>query len=577
MFRRKARNAHFEPAMDAVPELSAGDYGGEPDAVVEPEAVVVATPEPQSCEYRHIGDEHGLLTVLVRVGDDPAPTAATLLIEAGGAVREAPSAAMSFHPSVGSARLIFVVPRDVSGHRDASLELAVGSGGRVPLPAPTFRAPVVAPQHDVDEVVGVALSGEQLLGVIELLEKRCVTAERAVDDMRARNGESRRLVQAWRESSDLRAMLDSRESAYRTHRDAIEAVQRGRDEYQAAAEAVQAELERRQDELEGATRRQTQLEGAVFELEERLGERGHMVSRLEQEIAALQNDLAATTELAEASEAVRVEQTDALAATSQALKELQTVSADRLEELEAEIAERGEAITHLRDELDRRATAIAQIEQELAERSEMIDRLQGDTEEIRGDRDRLRAVLSRLQDDLAGSIELAQSAEAAREEAQVVATRLREELETSREDAEATMASLREELLAARAEAQTTAARLVKELEASQAAAADAQGMLERERALYEGRFKVSADAERQLRGELRALRAELDSLRVGRDGGAPPPEPSTIEPSALVERTRTRQLTIEAQRAQVAELERQLEQIKQRSAQRQGVTPVGA
>jgi DNA repair exonuclease SbcCD ATPase subunit len=576
VFRRKARKAHFEPAKDAAPELAAGDSVGEPDAVVEPEAVVVATPEPQSCEYRHIGDEHALLTVLVRVGDAPAPTEATLLIDAGGAVREAPSAAASFHPSIGSARLIFVVPRDVSGYRDASLELAFGSAGRAELPAPAQHAALIAPQRDVDEVVGAALTGEQLLGVIELLEKRCVTAERAVGDMRARNSESRKLAQAWRESSDLRAMLDSRESAYRTHRDAIDAAQRARDEYQAAAETLQAELERRQAELAETTRRQTQLEGAVFELEERLGERGHLVTRLEQEIAELQNDLAATTELAEASEAVRVEQADELAATSHALEELQTVSADRLEDLEAEIAERGEAITRLHDELDRRTTAIAQIEQQLAERSETIDRLRGDTDEIRGDRDRLRAVLSRLQEDLATSIELAQSAEADREQAQVAAARLREELETTREDAKATMAVCGE-LATARDEAQTTAARLGKEIEASQAAAADAQGMLERERALYEGRINVSAEAERQVRGEIRALRAELDNLRVGRDGGAPAPQPSATEPSALAERTRTRQLTIEEQRAQVAELERQLEQIKQRAAQRQGVHAVGA
>ena len=566
MFRRQARKARLEPAMGSVPEMSAG--------------ISIPTPEPQSCEYRHIGDEHGLLTVLVRVGDAPAPTAATLLIEAGGAVCEAPSAATSFHASIDSARMIFIVPRDVSGYRDASLELAIGSGGRAALPAPAQRAPLVAPQRDVDEVVGAALTGEQLLGVIGLLEKRCVTAERAVDDMRARTSESLRLVQAWRESSDLRAMLDSREGAYRTHRDAIEAAQRGLDEYQAAAESVHAELERRQAELAEATRRQAQLEGAVFELEERLGERGHMATRLEQEVAELQNDLAATTELAQASEAVRMEQADELAAISQTVEELQSVSADQLEELEAEIAERGDAIARLRDDLDRRVTAIAQIEQELAERSDTIDRLQGDTAEIRRDRDRLRAVLGRLQEDLASSIELAQSAEAAREDAQVAAARLREELETTREDADATMANLREELTTARddlQDAQTTAARLGSELRASQAAAAEAQAMLDRERALYDGRINVSAEAEGKLRGELKALRRELDSLRVGRDGGAPASERPAGEPSALAERTRASRVTIEEQHAQVADLERQLELIKRRSAQRQDVTAVGA
>jgi hypothetical protein len=555
VFRRKARNGGVASTTDVASVVPAGERA----EFVAPEAVVVALPEPEACEYRQVGDEHGLLSVLVRVGDAPIPSAVKLLI---GTDREVLAAAASFNPTAGRGRLVFVVPRDVSGYRDTSLALAIGIGGPVDLPAPACLAPLGAAGCDVDEVVGAALTGAQLLGVIELLEKRCVTAERAVEDMRARYSDSRRLSQAWRESSDLRAMLDSREGVYRTHREAVEAAERARDEYQAAAHAVRVELERRQAELAEATRRQTQLDGAVFELEERLGERGHLVARLEQEIAELHNDLAATSELAEASEAVRVEQADELAATSQALEELQTVSADRLEDLEVEIAERGEAIAHLRDELDRRAAVIAQIEQQLAERADTIDRLQGDTAEIRADRDRLRGVLSRLQDDLAASIDLAQRAEAAREEAQLAATRLREELETTRADAD---------------DAQTTAARLGKELEASQAAAADAQGSLERERALYEGRITVSTEAERKMRSELMALRTELDSLRVGRESRAPAPVPPADDPCAAAERTRARQLTIAEQRAQVAALERQLDEIKQRSAHRNGTTPVGA
>src|SRR5215204_6005793 len=113
-----------------------------------------------SCDYRHIGERMALLTVELRTEDPAPPADARLQI---GTAEFAP-AATAVHPAAGLARLAFVVGRDEEAYGRTSLSLALGADAeRGVLPPPIRRAPVSAPDGDVDEVVASVLNGEQLL------------------------------------------------------------------------------------------------------------------------------------------------------------------------------------------------------------------------------------------------------------------------------------------------------------------------------------------------------------------------------------------------------------------------------
>jgi chromosome segregation ATPase len=438
---------------------------------------IEATVEVSSCDYRRFGDDRTLLSVELRaVGGLRAGI--RLRSQTPDQVRELQPAAVTLLPESASTLLLFVVDLGGLALDHARLELAIDGEPAVPLPVPSELRPFGTPgcDLDLDHAVASSLAGDQLQGVATMLERRCATAERALEDLRVESSEPRKLAQAYRECWELRTLLDDREDAYRQGNSIVEAADAARHDAESATEAVRTEL----DEVR-ADRDRIQTE-----LLEELEMRGDAIARLE----------AAVTESGAAVEAWAVEAERARTQLAEAV--------DRAEVLEAERDEAWSAGERLAADLAhwRGAAAAAHAKSDAAH-------------------ERLADAVARVA-----------------------------VLETQCDESDASASTVREELTASR--------ELLSETE----------GVLERERNLYEARIASGAESERTLRSRVDELEARLGEERSSR--GVLQRRKATIAQSfADAQRARLREATLDEQRTQVAALERQLEQIKQRSAER--------
>lgn len=198
----------------------------------------LAAPEPAersaaaaSCEYRHFGNDSALLIVAVRTHPSAVPGKAHLRLPAGDQV---PASAISFQPEAGLARIVFAVDRGVTLATGTVLELAIPPDLRVSVPEPVRRPAVGVPDGEREHAVAAAMAGAELAGLIDVLERRCAIAERVARDFQETRADATRLAQSYRETWEVRELLESREQAYLRSAGAVE-----------AAEAVQRDLEKK--------------------------------------------------------------------------------------------------------------------------------------------------------------------------------------------------------------------------------------------------------------------------------------------------------------------------------------------
>ena len=262
-----------ELTAPAVAEADAPE-AVEPEAI-EPEAVAPDAVEPAegiapeaeshddvptatSSEYRRVGDDLALLTVEIPTGDAGVAAAARLSAPDAVAVVHPEPSSVTIRPGADRARLVFVVDRHLPEHDG----LAIDAGPQLTfaVPAPVERPAIGDTRTDLSDAAVSGLVGEELFGLIAMLEKRCSVAERVAADFRAQPTEARKLVQAYREIWDLRALLDSREDTYRRSADAVQTAEKARDEAEAAAAAATAELDGLKDTV-------AKLEAAVADAE----------------------------------------------------------------------------------------------------------------------------------------------------------------------------------------------------------------------------------------------------------------------------------------------------------------------
>ena len=290
-FRRSA-SAH-DKAVPAEPETEAPEAPELPDPLEPQDSAPEPEPEPHvefdaaaSAEYRRVGDDLALLTIEIPTRDAAGAAAAELVAPEGVAIAHPAPIAVTLQPEAGLARLVFAVGRHLPPSAGDRLAIAAGPHARFTVPAPVLRPAVGAEETDIGDATVSTLAGEELFGLVTMLEKRCSVAERIAEDFRAQPTESQKLAQAYREVWDVRALLDSREETYRRSAETVEAAEAGlaasvaeadelaheRDDAQATADLLGGELEATRAAVEEwsaeAERARTHLAAAVERAEE---------------------------------------------------------------------------------------------------------------------------------------------------------------------------------------------------------------------------------------------------------------------------------------------------------------------
>ena len=343
---------------------------------VEP---VPAAAAIETCEYRPFGDEHATLTVVLR-GHNVAPGADLQLAAAPGSTHAevAPSAVAIIG---GSVRVTFVVGRLVARVADHVLELLIGSGSALRLPAPTELPPIGWAGGDgFETAVAGTIRGEELSALINLFERRATIAERVIADQREGVEYPQRLAQAYRETAELRSLLDDRESAHRDSAAIVEAAEAARTEHEERAAAAETALEELKDEYERSN----------TELKEELELRARAIEALETELVDCR---AALDEWAAEAGRAGDQLAEAVAQVESLADDCNTLRA----QLEAAQAER--------DELDetRRATedANAHARREIEDTQARADALARELDESRAHAQKLESKLAASQELLA--------------------------------------------------------------------------------------------------------------------------------------------------------------------------------
>src|SRR3954447_15662598 len=204
----------------------------------------------RSAEYRHFGDDSALLTVAVQAHAKSLPGEARLICSDG---REVSASAVTFQPDGGLARLGFAVDRRVAGARGASLKVVIGAELPILVPEPVKRSAIGVPDAELDHAMAAGVAGDELAGLLRVLERRASIAERIASDSREQRSDSVKVAQAYREIWEVRDLLESREDAYRRSAEEVDAATAAQRDAEAAAAAARAELEDVRAESQAAT------------------------------------------------------------------------------------------------------------------------------------------------------------------------------------------------------------------------------------------------------------------------------------------------------------------------------------
>jgi hypothetical protein len=360
------RSARAQEHTEAVAPLEAVPLEiALPEAVEPPRPVEVLA--AASSEYRRVGDDLALLTVEVAADAAAAAIAELVGPEPGRVAYPAPTS-VTIQPAAGLARLTFVVDRHLPARAGDSLVIAAGPDLSFTVPPPVQRPAIGSPETEIGDAAVATLAGEELFGLITMLEKRCSVAERVAADFRAGPTDAVKLAQAYREIWDVRAMLDSREDTYRRSAELVEAAEAAlraqiaesdelaaeRDDARAAAEQLGSELDQTRAAVEEwsaeAERARASLAAAVARAEELETERDEALA------LALEYETEATD--ARAAAAASAEQVGSAAA------EL-AVAAEHAESLERERDEAYAGVDSLMEQIQDARHAAAEAESRL--------------------------------------------------------------------------------------------------------------------------------------------------------------------------------------------------------------------
>ena len=330
---------------------------------------VHGTATARSAEYRHFGDDSALLTVAVQAHATALPGEARLIASDG---REVTACAVTFQPEGGLARLVFAVDRGVAAALGASLKVVIGAGLPIVVPEPVKRAAIGVPDAELDHAIAAGVAGDELAGLLRVLERRATIAERIASDAREKRSDSVKVAQAYREIWEVRDLLESREDAYRRSADAVDAAEAAQREAEAAASAARAELEDVRGESQAAT---TRLEGELAQREADLAAARARVEELERErdeARAAAGWLEADVEEALAvADAAQAERDEAVAARDAAEAAREAAIAEAAAERDAR-----EAAEYDRDEIRAERDAVAaDRDAAVAERDDALDKL----------------------------------------------------------------------------------------------------------------------------------------------------------------------------------------------------------
>jgi DNA repair exonuclease SbcCD ATPase subunit len=355
----------FEPLEAALSEPVRGPAALDPDTAsrVEAESATLS-------EYRRLGDDTALLTIEVPCADAAAIAQARL--QAPGFDVEHPEPiAVTLQPGVAIARLVFAVDRSLPERAREVLEVAAGSRLRFAVPAPVLMPTVGAPDTDMGHAVVSSLQGEELLGYVTVMEKRCAVAERVAADHRAEASVPRQMAQAYREISDVRALLDEREAVYRASADRVQAAEAAALDAEGRAAAAASERDDEAVRAADADDLRAQLAATAAESDELALERDEAQAAAERLVADLEATRAAVEEWSAEAERARTRLADAVARAEELETERDEAMAlaleyeaeldaavERADALDAAAAERGDALDRERDEAVARADAL---------------------------------------------------------------------------------------------------------------------------------------------------------------------------------------------------------------------------
>ena len=163
-----------------------------------------------SAEYRHFGDDSALLIVVVQAHGSALPGDARLMVPEGEPVA---ASALTFQPDAGLARIVFAVDRRVITNARAGLYVTVGAGHPVAVPEPVNRPAIGVPDDELEHAVAAGVAGDELAGLLRVLERRAAIAERVASDLREERSDATKLAQSYREIWEVRELLESRENA----------------------------------------------------------------------------------------------------------------------------------------------------------------------------------------------------------------------------------------------------------------------------------------------------------------------------------------------------------------------------
>src|SRR5215208_607060 len=292
-----------------------------------------ATATARSAEYRHFGDDSALLAVAVQAHAAALPGEARLIASDG---REAPACAISFQPEGGLARLVFGVDRGIAAALGASLKVVIGAELPIVVPEPVKRSAIGVLDAELDHAIAAGVAGDELAGLLRVLERRATIAERIASDAREKRSDSVKVAQAYREIWEVRDLLESREDAYLRSAEAVDAAEAAAREAEAAAAAAQAELEDVRAESQAATAR---LEAVLAERDAEVAaarSRTEELQREHDEARAVVESLEADVEEALAvADGAQADRDDAQAARDEAISARDAAAAQRDEAVAA--------------------------------------------------------------------------------------------------------------------------------------------------------------------------------------------------------------------------------------------------
>lgn len=262
----------------------------EPAAAEAPASPATAAPDIAVVEasYREVGDRDALLTVQIRSLES---CASDLALVAGDEALRPLASGHALDRTYAS----FLVAADDARRPGWSARLIVDGSNPVELPGRLARR---AGAQGPGEAAAWEWSAAESGALVETLTERLTTAERALAETRelqaADPDYGRKLAQAWRESSDLRHLLEAREATVASAKREVAAALASLAEREAGLSALEertalvaasADAVRERNAAEAADARQAQ-------------------ARAEDELAAAKAQIARLQERAEASEEI---------------------------------------------------------------------------------------------------------------------------------------------------------------------------------------------------------------------------------------------------------------------------------